>query len=408
MQNESHDRLQATLGEVHEIALSPPRPARSATSTLFLIDGTAFGIWAGHIPTFKQQFAISDGRLSIALFALVVGSLISMPVAGHMSARKGSRIVVASSTVGYCLALMLLPFAPTFWLFVACALVFGVMRGGVDVSINAQAVVVERAYAQPIMSSFQAFWSIGGLCGAGLASITLRHGFRAAQSLPVAGILLLCVSASACRRLLREQKAVEAVPIFRRPQGALLWLGLLAFLALFGEGVMADWSAVYLKSSIDVSGSLAALGYAVYSIAMAAGRLSGDWIVHHVGNISTLQRSGVLMAAGLALALGVHAWIPALVGFTIVGLGLSNAVPILFGAAGRASESGPGVGIASVTTLGYLGFLLGPPVIGWFSELTGLRTALGLVILFGIAISILSKRALQQNERTGLSPIRSR
>ncbi len=394
MRNDSNDPQQATLGNVHEVTLPPPRLARWATSALFLIDGTAFGIWAGHIPTFKQQFAISDGRLSIALFALVIGSLISMPVAGHLSARKGSRIVAVSSIVGYCLALVLLPFAPTFWLFVACALVFGFMRGGVDVPINVQAVIVEKAYAQPIMSSFQAFWSIGGLCGAGLASITLRHGFRAAQSLPVEGILLLCVSASACRYLLQERKAVEAVPMFRRPQGALLWVGLLAFLALFGEGVMADWSAVYLKSSIAVSASLAALGYAVYSIAMAVGRLSGDWIVHHVGNVSTLQRSGVLTAVGLALALGVHALIPALVGFTIVGLGLSNAIPILFGAAGRASESGPGVGIASVTTLGYLGFLLGPPVIGWLSELIGLRTALGLVIVCGIAISTLSKRAL--------------
>lgn len=400
MRNESDAWRQTAPGEIQEIALSTPRFGRWATSTLFLVDGTAFGIWAGHIPTFKQQFAISDGKLSIALFALVVGSLVSMPVAGHLSAYKGSRFVAANSIVGYCLALMLLSFAPTFWLFVACALLFGIARGGVDVSINAQAVLVERTYAQPIMSSFQACWSIGGLCGAGLASITLRHGFRAAQSLPVEGALLLCVSAFVCRYLLQERRAVEAAPKFRLPKGALLWLGLLAFLALFGEGVMADWSAVYLKSSIGVSGSLAALGYAVYSIAMAVGRLSGDWIVRSMGNLSTLQKSGAVAAAGLALALGMHAWFPALVGFTIVGLGLSNAVPILFGAAGRVSESGPAVGIASVTTLGYLGFLAGPPVIGWLSELIGLRIALGLVILFGIAITILSKRALQKGEHS--------
>lgn len=396
MRTEFNCQRQTAKAAICNPAFSSLRFARWAASTLFLIDGIAFGIWAGHIPTFKQRFVLSDGRLSIALLALVVGSLVSMPLAGHLSAYKGSRFVAAYCIAGYCMALVLLPYAPTFWLFVVCALLFGAAKGAVDVSINAQAVLIERDYARPIMSSFQGFWSTGGLCGAGLTSITLKHGFRPAQSLPVEGICLLCTSSFACMYLLREKKTAVGIPLFRWPRGVLLWLGLLAFLGLFGEGVMADWSAVYLNSSIGVSAALAALGYTAYSIAMAVGRFSGDWVVHRLGNISTLEGSGIVTAIGLALTLAVHAWGPALVGFMIAGFGLSNAMPILFGAGGRASESRPSIGIASVTTLGYLGFLAGPPVIGWLSELVGLRTALGLVVLFGIAITVLSKCVLQE------------
>lgn len=409
MQDQSAWRQPTALQYLQQITPSSCRFARRATSILFLIDGTTFGIWAGHIPTFKQQFLISDGRLSIALFALVVGSLVSMPVAGHLSARWGSQRVATAGAIGYCLALILLSVAPTFWLFVASALVFGLARGSMVVSINVQAVLVEQGYARPLMSSFQAFWSVGGLCGAGLTSITLKRGFGVSQSMPVEGILLFCVSLFACRYLLQEETTAEESEtlVFQLPHGVLLWLGILAFLGLFGEGVMADWSAVYLKSSVGVSVSFAALGYATYSIAMAIGRFSGDWIVQHLGSVATLKGSGFFTAIGLALALGMHAWIPALAGFTIVGFGLSNAMPILFGTAGRTSESAPGAGIASVTTLGYLGFLVGPPVIGWLSELVGLRMALGLVILFGIAIAVLAKRVFQQNGLASSRPVPS-
>jgi MFS family permease len=368
--------------------------ARIALSALFLVDGTAFGIWAGHIPVFKQLLSISDGTLSIALFALVIGSLLSMPVAGHMCARKGSNRVAAVNIGAYCLALALLPLAPSFLMFVASALFFGVARGGVDVAINAQAVTLEHAYARPIMASFQAFWSIGGLCGAGLTSLTLRLEFTAKHSLPVEGILLLCLSTYSSRFLIQEGPTVDETPILSWPTSALLGLGLLAFLALFGEGVMADWSALYLKNSVGVSGSLAAVGYAIYSIAMALGRLCGDWIAQRMASVSILEWSGALTAAGLSLALGIHSCPAALIGFTIVGFGLSNAVPILWGAAAKVSRVGPGAGIAAVTTQGYLGFLIGPPIIGWLSDLVGLRSAMTLVVVLGVAIAILSRHVL--------------
>ncbi|MBV9491882.1 MAG: MFS transporter [Verrucomicrobia bacterium] len=353
-----------------------------------MVDGAGFGLWAGHIPALKERFGLNGLQVSALLFGLVVGAVVAMPLAGHAVARCGSRLLCRVTSLAYCASLLPVALSPTgWWLGLAVAL-FGAAKGAMDVSINAQAVAVEAAWAKPIMASFQACWSVGGMCGAGFAALALQVGSGATVNLALGAGALLAASVPTYGHLLPDGQAPGAASkAFRWPHRRLLSVAALCFLALFAEGAMADWSALYLRSLPGMTAGAAATGYAAYSLAMAAGRFSGDWALARFGAVAVLRGSGAVSALGLTVALIVHAGTWALVGMVVVGLGLANCVPILFGAAGRDRELGPGPGIAAATTVGYLGFLTGPPLIGLMASLIGLRGALFAVALCGVAMS---------------------
>jgi fucose permease len=242
------------------------------------------------------------------------------------------------------------------------------------------------------MSSFQAAWSVGGLAGAALAGAALRSGLVAEENLAAAGAFILAIAFLSVPYLIRERAAGQTSSL-AWPDKALLSVAAFTFLALFSEGTMADWSGVYLRTVIGVPVSTAALGYAAYSLAMAGGRFLGDRLLSALGPILLLRFSGLSAAAGLALALLIRRPEVVIVGFILVGFGLSNLVPILFGSAGR-HKAGVGPGIAAVTTIGYFGFLVGPPLIGTLASLFSLPAALSLVIVFGLIIANSARRAV--------------
>ena len=366
--------------------------ARVATYGIFFGDGLGFGVWAGHIAIFKQEFHLTDVQLSVALFAVALGSIFSMPIVGQSLTRFGSRPLTGLCASLYAIVIASLARASSYPLFVLGTALFGACKGGLDVSVNAQAVGVESAYGRPIMSSFQAAWSVGGLAGAALAAAALRSGFVAEQNLAAAAALILAITFLSVRYLIPE-KATGQVKSFVWPDKALIRLAAFTFLALFSEGVMADWSGVYLRTVIGVQTSTAALGFAAYSFAMAGGRFLGDRLFAALGPILLLRCSGLLTAVGLTLALLIRTPEVVIVGFILVGLGLSNLVPIFFGSAGR-HKAGAGPGIAAVTTIGFFGFLVGPPVIGTLASLLSLPAALSMVIFFGLIIAKNARHAL--------------
>jgi MFS family permease len=374
--------------------LSPQaiQSARAATYAIFFADGLGFGVWAGHIPIFKQKFHLGDAQLSVALFAVALGAIFAMPIVGQMLTRVGSRFLAGFCASLYAMVIACLALAPSYPLFVVATALFGACKGSLDVSINAQAVGVESAYGRPIMSSFQAAWSLGGLAGAALAGAALHRGFVPEQNLAASGAFILAIAFLSVGYLVREKAARQATSLFW-PDKALLSVAAFTFLALFSEGTMADWSGVYLRTAIGVQASTAALGYAAYSLAMAGGRFLGDRLLSALGSILLLRLSGLSAAAGLALALLWRTPEVAIVGFILVGLGLSNLVPILFGSAGR-HRTGAGPGIAAVTTIGYFGFLVGPPLIRILASFFGLPAALSLVVVFGLIIANSARRAV--------------
>jgi MFS family permease len=380
--------------------------ARLAVAAIFLLDGVTWGLWVAHLPLIKAGLRLSDLTFSYALAGIVLGAFVAQPLAGALATRVGTRRVTRPASAAACLALGIPAFAPSLPLLVAATALLGLVRGATEVPMNGQATLVEARDRVPRMSAFHGCFSLGGFLGSGLAALTLRAGLGARATLPAAGIVAAVASVLASQALLRDAPAPEHTTAERaaRPSLAhtvrdrvLLALGALAFFGLFGEGAMSDWSALALQRTAGAAVDAAALGYAAFSVAMTAGRFTGDATVARLGRARTLRASGLLAAAGLTLGLTAP-YALAIFGYALVGLGYANLVPILFSASGRRAGS---AGIAAVSTLGYFGFVVGPPMIGGLSTLLGsLPLALGVVALFALVIALGAGAA----EREGAPP----
>jgi len=354
---------------------------RVALSAFFFINGAVLASWVAHIPAVKQGLGIGDGVLGAVLLCMAVGAVAALSIAGRLVARFGSRRVATIAATGLCLALPLPILSPTIALVGIALLVLGACNGLLDVSMNAQAVVVERLYGRPIMSSFHGLFGLGGLVGAGAAGALMWFGITPAVHVIGTAVATAVVVWLAGRVLVADPPAAPAAGARgARPVAALRWLGLLAFAALMTEGAMGDWSAVYLHDVLASSPALASTGFAAFSMMMAIGRLTGDRVVAAWGSASVLRASGVLAGAGLGAALVIGQPLAAVAGCALVGLGIANVIPILFSRAGSLRGVEPGPALAAVASTGYCGFLAGPPLIGMFAELTSLPTALGAVV----------------------------
>jgi MFS family permease len=357
--------------------------ARWAVSTIFFVNGALFASWVPHIPFVQHKFKLSEGALGLVLLSVALGAVISLILSGWLIGRFGSRLITSLATMGLSIALVGPILSPTVPLLVLCLFIFGFCIGAMDVAMNAQGVAVENRYPQSIMSSFHGLFSLGGLTGAGLGGLVLAAGLSPVSHVWGAALLLGGLGAVALRGLLPTSvdQASDA-PLFAIPTGPIAGLSGLAFFTLVGEGAMADWSAVYLRNSLQASPGLAAAGFAAFSLMMAVGRLTGDRLVDYVGAVTVVRSSASLASLGLGLALFIGQPTAALIGFGCVGLGLANVVPVLFSAAGRTPGLSAGAGLAAVATSGYLGFVAGPPLIGFAAEVTNLSWALGLVVIF--------------------------
>lgn len=368
------------------------RAARRAVLAIFFVCGAATATWIANIPAVKHRFALDDATLGVTLLALSVGSVVALVSVGSVVGRFGSRAVTRVTTLAACLIPPILLLVPSYPLLVLTLGLFGLAIGAMDVAMNAQAVAIEARYRRPIMSSFHALYSAGGLAGAGAASVLLARGLSSPGEVLLATALLLGTSAIALRALLPGQvdRTSEGARL-ALPTGPLAILGVLALLAMLSEGAIGDWGAVYLRDAVHADPSLAASGFAAFSFAMVLGRLGGDPLRARFPSTTLVRAGGSLAALSLAVGLLLHDPVAAVVGFAGVGLGLANVVPILFSAAGRTRGVAPGMGLAAVATAGYGGFLLGPPLIGFVSQATSLAIGLGLVALCTALIAILGR-----------------
>lgn len=379
------------------------RAARRAVTFIFLINGLLFGAWAARIPAVKDRLDLSDGELGLALGLVAVGALIAMPLSGWMSARGGSRRTTRILFVFFCVALPLPVLAPTYGLLMVGTFLAGAAGGGLDVAMNSHGVAVERQHPRPILSSFHAAFSLGGLLGAltGAVAAGLDIDVRVHLSvLAVAGLALGV--AYAWPRLLpadADHSGEEAGPLLGLPPRALWAVGAVAFCSLLAEGAAADWSAVYVRESLEETASVAALAFVAFSLTMTIGRLIGDRLTMAWGPVALVRRGGLLSAAGVGGALLIGHPAAALVGFACLGLGLATMVPVVFRAGAQLPGITSGIGIAAVSTMGYSGFLIGPPLIGGVAELTSLPLALGLLALLGLVIAALAPRVRPASER---------
>lgn len=377
--------------QIHTPA-SRPQAARLAVIVYFFLTGVTFASWAARIPSEQAELGLNTGQLGVALLGIAAGELVFMNLAGYLTARFGSRSITVIASV--CLSAMLpvLALAPTFPVLVATLVLFGASFGSVNVAMNTQGVTVERRYERSIFSSFHACYSIGGLTGALVGGLVAAHNIAPLPHfLGVACLAIILALAVARFQLPDRSDTRKAGVAFARPTRTLLALGLVAFCVVLGEGAMADWSAVYLNSTLRAGVGLAATGYAAFSVVMAVCRGLGDQLTSRFGPGTMVRLGGIVAAGGLTLALLVN-WVPlALVGFGLVGAGFSVIFPLTLSAAGRISKQVSGTAIATVATCGYVGFLVGPAVIGFAADALTLRVALGVVVLLSLCAAALAR-----------------
>ncbi len=359
-----------------------------STRITFFIAGFAMSSWAPLVPFVKQRLALDDGELGLVLLCLGGGSIVSMPLAGALAARYGCRRVLSLAVALICLALPLLATLPTLSGIVPALTLFGAGIGCVDCVVNIQAIVVERNAGRPLMSGFHSLFSLGGILGAAAISGILSLGASPlTASSCVVGVIVAAV-AVAIPHLLTDAGGGHG-PYFAIPRGMVLFIGVLCFVLFLVEGAMLDWSAVFLIQVRGMDPSRAGLAYASFSLAMTACRLVGDSAVRRLGRRNVVVFGSAFAAASLALAALAPTWWLALVGYALVGAGCSNVVPVLFTSLSQQKSMPENVAVPAITTLGYLGILAGPAIIGLVAHASSLTAAfLGLsVLMLAVAAS---------------------
>ncbi|MGB9143182.1 MAG: MFS transporter [Aestuariivirga sp.] len=374
--------------------MQPNTPAQAnwATFTVFLLHGIMVGSWVPHIPLAKERLDVGPAVFGLALLAIAAGAVTAMPLTGAMINRYGSARVVVVTGALFCLAFTGPVMSPTLIPFVITGYLLGAFIGSMDVAMNAHGIAVERALKRPIMSKLHGGFSVGGMIGAFLGAWAVKH---------VSEFSHIALAAAACLVLLLiavqflMPRAIDkglSDSHFGWPTKATIGLGFLCFLALMAEGSVLDWSAIYFRTEFSVDAGTAALAYAFFAGGMAASRFTGDWLRQKFGAVRMVVSSALLTALSIAIAVSVPSFLIALVAFTLAGIGIGNIAPVLFAGGGRLEPEAPGRGIAAVTTLGYAGFLAGPPLIGFAAQLTGLGHAFWLIVLASLIIAVFGNR----------------
>ena len=363
---------------------------RISVKIFFFISGFIFATWASRIPALQSRLHLNDAQLGSLLFALPAGLMVSMPLAGYLLTKFNSRNIMLAGALLYITLLCGIGLAQNFTQAVLILFVFGAARNLFNISINTQSIGVQKLYDKSIIASFHGIWSVAGFTGAAFASLLITLGFIPIYHFIIAGGIVLVLIVFAWRTTLRaETKAVERSPVFALPDKSLLKLGVIAFCSMVCEGTMSDWSGIYFSKVIHASQELVTIGYVAYLSCMTTGRFTGDWLINRFGNRRILLSSGLFVAAGSFLIAGFTSMPTAIAGFMLCGFGVSCIMPFVFSHAGKTSSMPTGAAIAAVSTLGYLGFLTGPPLIGFLSNIIGLQYSFITTILLGILISLL-------------------
>ncbi|WP_435157483.1 MFS transporter [Haladaptatus sp. DFWS20] len=366
------------------------RRARFADSIIFVILGTVFATWAVRIPAVSSTYGLSSGDIGIALLGLAGGSIIGLMTSGGLVSRYGGQHVIRAGLFVYCLTLPLITFGDGFTTLIAILVVFGFGKGLIDVAANAQGVRIERKYSGQIMGSFHGLFSGGGLLGAGVGAIATGLGLSIRTHFMLVGISLLIVGIVISLGLLAGTSSSASGPAFALPSRNLLGFCAIGFCALFIEGVGNDWSAVFLENAAGASPTVAALGFAVFSLMMMIGRFFSDRIVGRLGARQFIRVVAGIAIAGIVLTL-VGETIISLIGFGLLGIGLAGIMPVTLSLVGNHdSTTSTETAVASVSTAGYGVFAVGPVAIGLITEATSLRVAFVPALMLAVFIMLLT------------------
>ena len=372
---------------------------RIAVGVFFFLAGLCFASWASRIATVQQKMGLSDAQLGAVLFSLPIGLMCSLPFSGWVITKIGSKKLLLGSIIAYGCALVCLGLAQNIVELVICLVCYGFASNAVNISVNTQAVAAEKLYEKRILASFHGLWSMAGFTGAGVGTFMIGnridpfHHFIIILGVIVIGVLI------SSRYLYNDQGEAknerETLKLLERLKMMLplLTLGSIAFCSMICEGAMFDWSVVYFKKVVQAPIALQGVGFTACMFTMAGGRFVADWFSQHFGLKRTLQLSGSLTTTGLLVAVIFPGFYTAIAGFMLVGAGISSVVPMVYSAAGKSKTMSPGVALAAVSTIGFVGFLFGPPIIGFIAGLATLRASFIFIAVMGASVVVLSTRA---------------
>ncbi|MEP6582925.1 MAG: MFS transporter [Ginsengibacter sp.] len=367
----------------------PLKAIRIRISSLFFFFGFIFATWASRIPAIQQQLHLSDSGLGAVLLSMPVGSFLALPFSGYLSAKFGSRIVAIFSSLIYSCLLIGIGFSQNAFQLTVCLFLFGAAGNIVNIAINTQALALETMYKKTIISSFHGMWSVAGLVAASLGTYFIARSFPVASHfLLVAIVSVICFIVSAPYLIHENLGPQEKRPFFTKPDKALIGLGIIAFCSMICQGAMFDWSGVYFKKVVSAQPAFIGFGYTAFMISMTFIRFITDWVNHHIGFKKIMVLCGISATAGLLIVVLFPFVLPATIGMFLVGVGVSPAIPLVFSAAGRFKLLSPPVAIAAVSSIGMIGLLIGPPLIGFISGFTSLKISFLILSLFGIAIVV--------------------
>jgi len=372
---------------------------RLAVSLFYFSMGLTFATWASRIPDIKETLHLSEADLGTVLFSIPCGQLLMMPFSARIVVKYGSSKTVVMGIIMYIAAMVSLGFGSERWHLMLSLFFFGVFSNFTNISVNTQGLLTEGIFKKPIMSSFHGAWSLAGFTGALIGLLMMNIGLPPRIHFAVVALLLYIVIALNFRHLVKTRpakpQAIEADKqkgLLPKLNPALVWLGVIGFCSMVSEGIMFDWSGVYFKEVVKAPESLVVLGYTSFMIMMASGRFIGDKVTARFGRKRVLQVSGVLISGGMYLAVFLPYIIPAAIGFMLVGLGVSTVVPGVYSIAGKTPGIEPSKALTAVSSVSFLGFLIGPPVIGYIAHAVGLKMSFALIGIFGIGIAFLVNR----------------
>lgn len=366
-----------------------------AAKALFFVGGFGCASWAPMVPMLKARLALTEDVLGMLLLCVGIGSLLTMPLSGAAAGKWGCRRVLVTTGIFYGMVLVLLSMVQSVYMLVPLVLLLGALMGTVDVVVNVLAVIVEKKSGKRLMSGMHAFWSIGGFAGAGIFSVWLSAGLDHFQAALIAWGIILVLLAVFRPHLMTTGGEKRDGSILAIPRGIVIFIGMVAFVSFLVEGAVMDWGGVFLTSVKHFDMSMAGVGFTVFSAAMLIMRLTGDWVVNRLGGGVVTIGGAVLAGAGFVLLIAAPvAWL-LYVGFFIIGIGSANIVPVFYSLMGKQKVMPVNQAVSAVSTLGYLGILMGPAVIGFVANSTSLYVSFGLLGALAFSQAVIATYVLR-------------
>lgn len=384
-------RLTVSLGRMSSIPVSK-NTHRIAVAVFFFLAGLSFASWASRIPDIKLRLGLSEGSLGLILFALPAGIMSSLPFTGWIISKWSSRTILLIAAILYPLTLLMIGLVESPVQLAITLFLFGTWSNFFNISVNTQAIAVEKLYGKTIMASFHGIWSLAGFTGAAIGTLMISLGLMPLWHFGIITALSISIVLFANKYTIQQDSDNGKQPLFAKPDKTILLYGLIAFGSMVCEGTMFDWSGVYFQKVVAAPANWVTLGYLSFMGAMATGRFISDKFTTRFGIKPILQASGALIASGLLLSVVFPYMLTAGLGFLMVGLGVSSVIPLIYSAAGRSKTMNPGVALAAVSTIGFIGFLLGPPLIGSIAQIASLRWSFTLIACLGLLITVLAKK----------------